>query len=95
VNVISPTTVETPMVANFFQIPGFREAIEAETPMGELPTVDDVTEAVLFLASDASRFVSGENIHIDGGGSTRRLPRTEEVAASIQAAMQRQSEGQG
>jgi NAD(P)-dependent dehydrogenase (short-subunit alcohol dehydrogenase family) len=86
VNVVSPTTVETPMVENFFKIPGFREAIEAETPMGDLPTVDDVTEAVLFLAGDTGRFISGENIHIDGGASTRRLPRAEEIVASMQRA---------
>jgi NAD(P)-dependent dehydrogenase (short-subunit alcohol dehydrogenase family) len=86
VNVVSPTTVETPMVAKLFQIPGVREAFEKETPMGELPGVEDVTEAVLFLASDGSRFVSGENIHVDGGGSTRRLPRNEDVVAAMQAA---------
>ena len=86
VNVVSPTTIETPMVANLFNIPGFREAFIAETPLGDLPTVDDVTEAVLFLSSDASRFVSGENIHVDGAAATRRLPRGADVLASMQAA---------
>ncbi len=93
VNVVSPTTVETPMVENLFKIPGFTDAFEKETPMGELPTVEDVTDAVLFLASDASKFITGSNLHIDGGTSTRRLPRAEDVAASMQAAMARLSEG--
>lgn len=95
VNVVSPTTVETPMVEHFFRIPGFREAFEAETPLGELPGVDDVAEAVVFLASDAARFVSGQNIHVDGGGSTRRLPRTADVVASMQAAAARLAQEQG
>lgn len=87
VNVVSPTTIETPMVESFFKIPGFRQAFVKETPLGDLPTVDDVTEAVLFLASDASRFITGENIHIDGGTSTRRLPRTDDIMAAMQQVM--------
>ena len=71
VNVVSPTTVETPMVAQLFATPGVREAMVAETPLGELPGVEDVTNAVLFLASDESAFITGENIHIDGGGAQR------------------------
>jgi len=86
VNVVAPTTVETPMVENFFKIPGFREAFAKETPLGELPSVDDVTEAVLFLASDGARFITGQNIHVDGGGSTRRLPRADDIMAAMQAA---------
>ena len=65
---------------------GLREAFAAETPLGELPAVEDVTEAVLFLASDAARFVSGENIHVDGGGATRRLPRADDIVRAMQAA---------
>jgi NAD(P)-dependent dehydrogenase (short-subunit alcohol dehydrogenase family) len=86
VNVVSPTTVETPMVEGFFKIPGFTDAFLKETPLGELPSVDDVAEAVLFLASDAARFVTGENIHVDAGTGTRRLPRTDDVMAAMQAA---------
>jgi NAD(P)-dependent dehydrogenase (short-subunit alcohol dehydrogenase family) len=87
VNVVSPTTVETPMVAKLFAMPGVREAMVAETPLGDLPGVVDVTNAVLFLASDESAFVTGENLHIDGGGALRRLPRNDDIIASIQRAM--------
>jgi NAD(P)-dependent dehydrogenase (short-subunit alcohol dehydrogenase family) len=86
-NVVSPTTVETPMVAQLFATPGVREAMVAETPLGELPGVADVTNAVLFLASDESAFITGENIHLDGGGQLRRLPRTPEIIESIQRKM--------
>ncbi len=93
VNVVSPTTVETPMVAQLFATPGVRDAMVAETPLGDLPAIDDVTSAVLFLASDESRFVTGENIHLDGGGHLRRLPRQEDMIRSIGAAMAKQQQG--
>jgi NAD(P)-dependent dehydrogenase (short-subunit alcohol dehydrogenase family) len=88
-NVVSPTTIETPMVAKLFATPGVRDAMVAETPLGDLPEIEDVVEAVLWLASDASRFVTGENIHLDGGGALRRLPRTADFVRSVQAAMER------
>ena len=87
VNVVSPTTVETPMVAQLFATPGVREAMVSETPLGDLPGVEDVTNAVLFLASDESAFITGENLHIDGGGALRRLPRRDEIIASVQKAL--------
>jgi len=88
VNVISPTTVETPMIAALFATPGVREAMIAETPLGELPGVEDVADLLLFLASDESAFITGENIHIDGGGALRRLPRRAEMLRSMQQAAQ-------
>ncbi|MDD9853487.1 MAG: SDR family oxidoreductase [Deltaproteobacteria bacterium] len=88
VNVISPTTVETPMIAALFATPGVREAMIAETPLGELPGVEDVANLLLFLASGESAFITGENIHIDGGGALRRLPRRAEMLRSMQQAAQ-------
>lgn len=87
VNVVSPTTIETPMVAQLFATPGVRDAMVAETPLGDLPGVEDVANAVLFLASDESAFVTGQNLHVDGGGALRRLPRRDDIVASIQKAM--------
>jgi len=88
-NVVSPTTVATPMLAQMFATPGVREAIAAEAALGELPEVEDVVHAVLFFASDEARFVTGQNLHVDGGGSLRRLPRGDEVARSVAAAVAR------
>ena len=68
-----------------------KEALIAETPLGALPEIEDVVNAVLYLASDESAFVTGENIHIDGGGALRRLPRTDDIMASIRRAMEQQS----
>lgn len=43
------------------------DALIERTPMGRLPEVDDVADVVVFLASDASRMVTGVTIPIDGG----------------------------
>ena len=77
------------MVAQLFATPGVREAMVAETPLGDLPGVEDVVDAILFLASDESRFVTGENLHVDGGGALRRLPRRGEIVKSVMDAMER------
>ena len=66
------------------------EAMVNETPLGDLPDVAAVTNAVLYLASDESAFVTGENIHIDGGGALRRLPRRDEIIRSVTEAMANQ-----
>jgi|GEM_PF-1242753 len=43
-------------------------------------TVEDVVNAVLWLASDASAYVTGQNIFVDGGLATRRLPTRAQMA---------------
>jgi len=42
-------------------------AIVAQTPLGRLGTVEDMADAVVFLCSDASRFVTGAGLPVDGG----------------------------
>jgi NAD(P)-dependent dehydrogenase (short-subunit alcohol dehydrogenase family) len=88
-NLVSPTTIETPMIAQLFATPGVREAMAAETALGALPEIEDVVNAVLFFASDESRFVTGQNLHVDAGGSLCRLPRQAEVVRSVEAALAR------
>jgi 3-oxoacyl-[acyl-carrier protein] reductase len=44
-----------------------KEMLIAQTPLRRIATVEDVTGPVLFLASDWSRFVTGQTLHVDGG----------------------------
>ncbi|HEY6630259.1 MAG TPA: glucose 1-dehydrogenase [Rhizobiaceae bacterium] len=67
VNTICPTFIETPMTRPFFADPAFREATLAKIPLGRLGQVDDIVGAVIYLASDASRLVTGTSLKVDGG----------------------------
>jgi 7-alpha-hydroxysteroid dehydrogenase len=51
------------------EFPDYREAIEAGTPMGRIAAPSELAEAVQFLASDASAFMTGQIITVDGGRS--------------------------
>jgi NAD(P)-dependent dehydrogenase (short-subunit alcohol dehydrogenase family) len=91
VNLVSPSTVETPMVEQLFAAPGMRGALEKELPLGRIPEVEEVVHAIVYLASDESRSVTGENIHVDSGGRLGRLPKADEILSAIQAAVAKQS----
>ncbi len=80
VNVVSPTVVRTPLVEKMLKVPGFEAALLEEHPLGGLPSSDDVADAVLWLASDKARCVTGENIHVDSGARQTRLPRPADIA---------------
>ena len=77
VNVVSPTATETGLFIKMAEASGDPEAIKKfvaeRTPMGRLGRADDVTEAALYLASDASTYVSGTVIPLDGGLAARRM----------------------
>lgn len=66
VNTISPVMVDTPMPQAAFSRQAIAERGRA-TPMGRLPTVDDVAAAALFLLSDDASFVTGQDIRLSGG----------------------------
>lgn len=71
-NSIHPAFIRTGIVEPFFQQLGEEEAIRKLTrgnPMRRLGEVDDVAYAVLYLASDESRYVTAAELRIDGGAS--------------------------
>ena len=65
-NCISPSGLETPGLS-----PEFVSAYRERTPMGRMAGSDDIKGAVVFLASDASAFVTGANLIVDGGWTLR------------------------
>ncbi|MCI3922224.1 SDR family oxidoreductase [Paenibacillus sp. TRM 82003] len=48
-----------------------RDAVQGQTPLGRIATPDDIAGPVLFLASDWSRFMTGQTLYVDGGMSMR------------------------
>lgn len=70
-NALCPGTVDTPSLRG--RIAASADPVQAEKdfiarqPMGRLANVDDITPLVVFLASDESRFVTGQNLLVDGG----------------------------
>ena len=66
VNAIAPGFVMTDL--NRDKMPAERKALAlARTPMGRFGETDDLAGAAVFLASDASSYVTGETIRVDGG----------------------------
>jgi NAD(P)-dependent dehydrogenase (short-subunit alcohol dehydrogenase family) len=67
VNSVAPTYVHTDLTVNIFSNPAIMEKVEAHTPLGVLPEVQDVAAAILFLASPAARCVTGITLPVDSG----------------------------
>ena len=66
-NSIHPATVDTPFVVALMADPVKKQARLNEIPLGRLTSVEDVANAVLYLASDEASFLNGVNLPIDGG----------------------------
>jgi 2-keto-3-deoxy-L-fuconate dehydrogenase len=70
-NALCPGTVDTPSLRG--RIASAADPVQAEIdfiarqPMGRLATVSDITPMVVYLASDESRFVTGQTLLVDGG----------------------------
>jgi NAD(P)-dependent dehydrogenase (short-subunit alcohol dehydrogenase family) len=67
VNTVAPTFTETPLGQQMMADPAFREFVLGMIPMGMIAQPDDVAAAVLYLASPASRMVTGTCLKVDGG----------------------------
>lgn len=67
VNAISPGMIETPMIDSVKQDPKMMEAMLARVPMHRVGQPEEVSNLVLFLASDQSSYMTGSTVVIDGG----------------------------
>lgn len=67
VNAIAPGVIQTEFARALWENPQARKRIEALNCVGRLGLPQDVAGAALFLASDASRFITGQTLVIDGG----------------------------
>jgi len=67
VNTIAPGMVETRFSKAIWETPELLEEVRKHTPMGRISQPDEIAGAAVYLASDASSFVTGETIVLDGG----------------------------
>ncbi len=67
VNAVAPSIVKTKFSQPFWADPKMLKQIESEIPLGRLAEPEDITGAVLFLASEASAYITGHTIVVDGG----------------------------
>jgi NAD(P)-dependent dehydrogenase (short-subunit alcohol dehydrogenase family) len=71
VNAVAPNYVDTPLTEPIFSDPEKLAAVMVHTPLGRLPSPEDVADAVLFLASDAARSITGHVLAVDSGYMAR------------------------
>jgi NAD(P)-dependent dehydrogenase (short-subunit alcohol dehydrogenase family) len=68
VNAVLPGPTETPMLLDFIgEDPNLRKLMASSVPSGDLLKPEDIAEAVVWLASDKARMVSGQAYLVDGG----------------------------
>ena len=71
VNTVAPGLTETPMIREWLEAQpdpeAFRRRQEATIPQGSFATPEEVALAVLYLASDESRAITGASLSVDGG----------------------------
>jgi len=87
-NVVSPALVRTAMSESNYTQDAVRELRERLVPAGRISTVADLAQTVLFLASDKSAYINGQEILVDGGLTQTWLtmiPRPGFEKADVQA----------
>jgi len=68
VNAVGPGVIRTSLIEAYIQDhPDRAEAAKKHTALGRIGTAEEVADAVLFLASHAARFVTGQTLYVDGG----------------------------
>lgn len=70
VNAISPGMVETKFSEPIWSSPEMHAEVVRDIPLGRLANTEEIVGLAIFLASDASNYITGSIINIDGGSST-------------------------
>jgi len=66
-NALCPGPIDTPLLAELLKDPAARQRRMVHIPMGRLGKAEEIAEAVVFLASDESSYVTGTTFLVDGG----------------------------
>ena len=73
VNAVAPGSIETDALGSVLN-DDMRRTMTSMTPLQRLGRVEDIAVAVVYLASDASSFLTGKVIEVDGGLNVPNLP---------------------
>jgi len=76
-NVVAPGVIKTDMTRDFWDTDGFQRTNQEMTPFDREGTVEDVANAVFFLASHEGSYINGQTIALDGGWSTTKFLKFE------------------
>ena len=72
INAVSPGVIRTPGVEQYFEEqPEIAEGLKKAAVMNRLGEPEEIAEAVTFLSSDRSSFITGQLLSVDGGGAVR------------------------
>ncbi len=86
-NMVSPGLTNIGGISRSVQHPEYQEVFVTQVPLGRLAVPDEIADAVLFIASDKARFISGQVLVVDGGYSAGKLaiqgPHVKPVYAEV------------
>lgn len=71
VNAIAPGFIKTAMTKDVLEDEQFNSLVTSSTPLGYVGEVIDIAMAAVYLASDESRYVTGEVLYVDGGWTAK------------------------
>jgi NAD(P)-dependent dehydrogenase (short-subunit alcohol dehydrogenase family) len=72
-NVVAPGLTDISGISLSSQDPAYQRAFVTQVPLGRLAVPDEIADAVLFIASDRARFITGQVLCVDGGYSAGKL----------------------
>jgi NAD(P)-dependent dehydrogenase (short-subunit alcohol dehydrogenase family) len=71
VNAIAPGFIKTNMTEDVLKDNSFNKMVKSRTPLGHVGEPNDIAKAAVYLASDESKYITGETLHVDGGWTSR------------------------
>ncbi len=71
VNAVAPGFIKTNMTKDVLDDEGFKSLVTSSTPFGYVGDTDDIADALIYLASDESKYVTGTILYVDGGWTAK------------------------